>query len=90
MAKGDPSGIFTPVPYDGDDLSQFVMHYNNEMTRLAATFELALAKSVEFLNVAPSKPREGMVYGADGTNWNPGGGGQGVYCYYNGDWRRLG
>ena len=44
---------------------------------------------IEFLNVAPSKPRQGMLYGADGTNWDPGAG-QGVYCYYNTTWTKLG
>lgn len=44
---------------------------------------------VVFLNGAPAKPREGMVVGADGTNWNPGGG-KGVYAYYSGSWNKLG
>lgn len=40
------------------------------------------------LNVAPKKPRAGMVVEADGTNWNPG---AGAGCYiYRGGWVKLG
>lgn len=42
------------------------------------------------LNVAPIRPRDGMIAYADGTNWNPGAGGEGVYAYYNSTWNRLG
>jgi len=38
--------------------------------------------------VAPSKPREGMVVRADGTNWNPGAG-AGLYEYLSGTWTKL-
>lgn len=41
------------------------------------------------LNVAPAKPREGMVVLADGTNWNPGAG-AGFYGYYGAAWTKLG
>lgn len=50
--------------------------------------EQRAAFKIEFRNVAPLKPREGMIYGADGTNWNPGDG-QGVYVYYGGSWTKL-
>lgn len=42
------------------------------------------------LNVAPKKPREGMLVQADGTNWNPGGTGAGVYNYRSGAWVKIG
>ena len=41
------------------------------------------------LNMAPTKPRTGMIALADGTNWNPGSG-AGVYAYYGGAWNKLG
>jgi hypothetical protein len=43
---------------------------------------------IQTLNAAPSKPREGMIVKADGTNWNPGSG-AGFYGYRAG-WRFLG
>jgi hypothetical protein len=53
----------------------------------------ALSESQEFLalqvlNVAPAKPRDGMVAVADGTNWNPGGG-AGIYARIGGAWVKL-
>ena len=44
---------------------------------------------IKRLNVAPAKPRNGMIVLADGTNWNPGAG-QGYYGYYGGAWNKLG
>lgn len=40
---------------------------------------------LQTLNGAPTKPREGMVVKADGTNWNPGSG-AGFYGYVGGAW----
>lgn len=71
---------------DIDELTRLL--YEELRTRDNA-IGLGLAKSVEFLAVAPTKPREGMVTGANGTNWNPGAG-KGVYCYYTGAWHLLG
>lgn len=95
MAKGDPSGRYYPDPFlsSGDDplrRSEDVAGYvQREFMKLSASLELALAGHVEFLNVAPARPREGDIAGADGTNWNPGGG-KGVYAYYSGAWNKLG
>jgi hypothetical protein len=41
------------------------------------------------LNVAPDKPRDGMVIFADGTDFNPGSG-VGYYGWYVGAWHFLG
>ena len=89
MAKGDPGGLYQPEPFSGNDAPELVEWLLRELNRVSATFELALARSVEFLNVAPDRPREGMICGADGTNWNPGSG-KGVYAYYGGAWHFVG
>ena len=89
MAKGDPGGIYVPEDFTSDDPKLLSTWVSQELLRISAAFELSLAREVEFLNVEPDKPREGMVCGADGTNWNPGGG-QGVYAYYNSTWNKLG
>jgi hypothetical protein len=39
-------------------------------------------------NVEPERPREGMIYFADGSDWDPGGG-RGIYAYYSGAWNKL-
>ena len=43
---------------------------------------------LDTLNVAPAKPREGMVVLADGVSFNPGAG-AGFYGYRGGAWRKL-
>ena len=61
--------------------------------RELTAIELALV-DFDFLqlkqtDVAPAKPRAGMVVFADGTNWNPGSG-IGFYGYHSGAWNKLG
>lgn len=70
-------------------LSGAIVWVAEELQRIGDAFSKGTAREVEFLNVAPAKPREGMLYGADGTNWDPGSG-QGVYSYYGGAWHKLG
>ena len=42
------------------------------------------------LHVEPTKPTEGVVARADGTDWNPVAGGEGVYEYTNAAaWSKL-
>jgi hypothetical protein len=61
-----------------------------ELQRISAEFELGVATRIDrFLPAAPTKLREGMIVGADGTNWNPGAG-KGAYVYYTGAWHFLG
>ena len=43
--------------------------------------------TVETLAEAPTRPKQGMVVIADGTNWNPGSA-TGCYVYVAG-WRRM-
>jgi hypothetical protein len=78
--------MYTPTPVPQTDLSAYL---DKELRAIA----LALLSPEPFyilqtLNVAPPKPREGMIVKADGTHWNPGSG-AGVYCY-RGGWTFLG
>jgi hypothetical protein len=41
------------------------------------------------LHAEPDKPRLGMLVFADGTDWNPGGTGAGVYVYTGAAWSKL-
>lgn len=89
MAKGGPSGVYVPEDFTSSEAPMLSAWILKELWRISATFELALVREVEFLNSAPAKTYEGMIRGADGTNWNPGSG-QGVYVYYNSTWNKLG
>ena len=63
---------------------------NREFSRIEQSWSAAVPfVFLATLNVAPDKPRAGMVALADGTNWNPGSG-AGVYAYYGGAWVKLG
>ena len=87
--KGEGRQLFAGIPPPTSGKAEDIIVWAaNEMHRLEAVIEAGLIREVEFLNVAPAKPREGMVRGADGTNWNPGGG-KGVYAYYSGTWNKL-
>lgn len=91
MSKGEARQLYFPTPPpQTDDVAEVLAWAHREMMTISAVLEAALAREVEFLSVAPAKPREGMIRGADGVNWNPGAGGKGVYAYYSGTWNRLG
>lgn len=38
---------------------------------------------------APTRPQEGMIVNADGTNWNPASAGAGLHEYVGGVWKKL-
>jgi hypothetical protein len=75
-----------PIPLDSAELTSYLFR---ELKKLE--FELAevTAKKVQFVHREPARPREGNLYGADGTNWDPGSG-AGVYVYYGNAWHFLG
>lgn len=75
----------SPVPIDPQEIPRYLIE---ELNRIAETMRTSSARQFEILHVAPAKPREGMVYGADGTDWNPGAG-AGIYSYIGGAWTKL-
>ena len=75
-----------PVPAKPEELQ---MYLQREFDKLERTIELLALGHVDKTHVAPTKPREGDIRLADGTNWNPGYG-QGFYGYYGGAWVKLG
>ena len=75
-----------PAPVGNENLSDYLFH---ELNRLSdVLFNLDVMR-LEETNVAPAKPRNGDIRYADGTNWNPGGTGEGIYAYTNGAWAKL-
>jgi hypothetical protein len=80
--------MYTPKfpPQNAEGLAQYVF---DELQAIAQS----QSDTMDFiqlntLNAAPTKPRNGMVVLADGTNWNPGSG-AGYYGYRGGSWRKL-
>lgn len=79
-----------PVPRTGEQ--QDVLTWAEEQfVQLQSVLEVIAAGNCDALNVAPAKPRTGMLRYADGTNWNPGSG-KGYYGYDESTaaWRFLG
>lgn len=73
-------------PADPKDLQRFL---SEELIKIQTTFNALIAGHIDVTHVAPTKPRNGDIRLADGTNWNPGSG-QGFYGYYNSTWNKLG
>lgn len=67
-----------------EDLLKWVQEEFNKI----AQQDPEITVQFEVLNVAPGKPRDGMVVFADGTNWNPGAG-RGLYERRAGAWVKL-
>lgn len=82
------SAFYAPgvAPSEPDQLRRFV---EDELRKIAAAFALLAAGHIDKTNAAPTKPREGDIRLADGTQWNPGSG-AGVYAYYGAAWHFLG
>lgn len=78
----------TPLPGDLD-LGALLRYLTQEFQQIAQAMGQIEGILLEEMHAAPSKPRTGLIVLADGTDWNPGAG-QGVYCYYNSTWNRLG
>lgn len=74
-------------PADPEALPRYL---SEELSALARAVTLLAAGHLDVTNVAPTKPRDGDLRYADGTNWNPSAGGEGIYAYYNSTWNRLG
>lgn len=61
----------------------------DELQRIAATMDAPGTLRFEVLAAEPTRPAEGMLAYADGTNWNPAGAGAGLHQYTGGVWVKL-
>lgn len=79
----------TPVVNDRE-LQLVVRWLEDELREIASSIEVPEVEiqSFSILNTAPSKPSNGDVAYADGTNWNPGSG-AGLYERKAGAWSKL-
>lgn len=86
----DSAETFNPDPIsDVASLEDVIKYLRDQHERIAQAFQACLKQRIRFLHVEPRKVFEGLTVGADGTDWNPGGG-KGVYTYYSGAWNKLG
>ena len=75
------------MPSEAEDIPAYLQ---TELDRISAIISNLADGHFDVSNVAPSKPRAGDIRYADGTNWNPGSTGEGVYIYLStGAWSKL-
>ena len=67
-----------PLPLDQEDLGIYVV---TELKRLGNTILNQTHLRAERVHAEPEKPRGGDIGYADGTNWDPGGTGEGIYFF---------
>ena len=80
---------YTPAPVP-DKVEDIPTYLRKEFDRMSATINNIADGHFDVSNVAPDKPRTGDIRYADGTNWNPGSTGEGVYIYLStGAWSKL-
>ena len=75
-----------PLPEQVDDLGGYVV---TELKRLG---DILLNQSIfrlEPTHIEPAKPRKGDIRYEDGTDWNPGGTGEGIYWHNGTAWAKL-
>lgn len=73
---------------DSDSLRELIPLLQQQFAEIQAVLDALIDGYNEIRYTPPENPEEGMIVIADGTSWNPGGGGGG-YIYENGSWRRL-
>ena len=80
--------MYTPSspPTGSEDFQKWVQQ---ELQKVEASFSSLDFVILKETNVAPTKPKAGMIRFADGTNWDPGSG-IGFYGYHSGAWNKLG
>jgi hypothetical protein len=76
-----------PAPSNPADLASYIQR---ELAAIQNVIEILASGHIDMTYAAPDKPRDGDIRLADGTSFNPGGGGKGFYGYYNNTWNRLG
>ena len=76
-----------PAPVAQEQLPDYLF---NELNRLGAILLNQSLFRLEPTYVAPTKPRIGDIKYADGTQWDPGGTGEGIYLFNSSSaWTKL-
>jgi hypothetical protein len=61
----------------------------DELQRVGTGMRQPAGLLFDVLHVEPERPQDGTLVFADGTDWNPGGGGGGLYQRVAGAWVKL-
>ena len=77
----------SPIPR-ADSVADLALYIYSELNRLGSILFNQSVFRLEETNAAPTKPRNGDIRYADGSNWNPGGG-AGIYFFDGTNWTKL-
>jgi len=65
-------------------------YLQDELGYISSAIEQQSLGFLDVTNVAPIRPRQGMIRYADGSNWNPNSTGEGIYFFNSsGSWVKL-
>ena len=79
--------VYSPSNVPGTP-EQLVPFLRRELTSIARAIINDGMVTLTTLHVEPTRPQEGMIVLADGTDWDPGSG-AGFYGYRGAAWRKL-
>lgn len=68
----------TNCPSEIEDIPRFI---DSMFLEIRTVLDLVRDGHLDVSNVAPSNPQQGDIRYADGSNWNPGSGGEGIYFF---------
>jgi len=82
--------MYEPNPFNGISLEEISSYLTQELYKISDALRVVEIDEMRFKvhTVEPDKPREGQVYAADGTNWDPGYG-AGPYYYTGAEYLPL-
>jgi len=81
---------YKPDPlYDESELGRYL---KRELEKLSSLSEVNEVDSIQFKiwHTEPDKPRQGVLYYADGSDFNPLSGGEGLYRHTGSVWVKVG
>jgi len=83
------------LSYESDpfnDDSELAKYLATELRKISDAFRENTVEGVQFkvFHVEPDKPRQGVLYYADGSDWNPLSGGEGLYRNTGSAWVKVG
>lgn len=90
MRPLNSNSVFYSPDNPPSDIRDLPRYTKIELDKIKTALDILISGHVDTTYVEPAKPREGDFRLADGTEWNPGGGGAGFYGYYGGSWHKLG
>ena len=81
-----------PAPVDPEALPDYLFRELNRLSEIVFNIDVLRLEETYVepgTEVRKTKPRNGDIRYADGTKWNPGGTGTGIYFFNGSTWTKL-